>query len=260
MLRSVAHRICVMAVLAWMTDSPAQDASRRFEDFSRDPQWESYRSRLLPSPLPVTRQDFGWRNASQPGGKPGEIGGWIQRSLTPAWFAKIIPTRTLNDKLSASGKFAVTQDESTSGVLFGWFHDTSRGWRTPNSLVFRLDGNGGKYWVFYEYGTRHWLTGGGGCFEGERYQTTPAVLRPRPRPGLTTPQPSDLPVGQRRALADDLRILLLALTVRTVAGRTVRAVELTALGDLSIDGRLFLRFGRGGGFGLLGRGEAVVAD
>src|SRR6185503_10196799 len=24
----------------------------------------------------------------------------------------------------------------------------------------------------YEYGTRHWLTGGAGCFEGDRYQTT----------------------------------------------------------------------------------------
>jgi hypothetical protein len=57
-------------------------------------------------------------------------------------------------------------------MLFGWFNDKSRGWRTPNSLAFRIDGNGGKYWVFYEYGTRNWLTGGGGCFEGDRYQTT----------------------------------------------------------------------------------------
>jgi hypothetical protein len=109
----------------------------------------------------------------RPEGTRGEIGGWIQRSLTPASFAKVIPTRTLNDRLSASGKFSVTRDDSSSGTLFGWFHETSRGWRTPNSLVFRLDGNGGKYWVFYEYGTRHWLTGGAGCFEGDRYQTTP---------------------------------------------------------------------------------------
>jgi hypothetical protein len=26
--------------------------------------------------------------------------------------------------------------------------------------------------MFYEYGTRSWMTGGGGCFEGDRYQTT----------------------------------------------------------------------------------------
>src|SRR5678816_783160 len=119
--------------------------------------------------MPVVRQDFGLTNFQ---GHPA-LGGWVQRSLTPAWFAKVIPGRTLNDKFSASGKFAVTNDSGGSGMLFGWFNETSRGWRTPNSLVFRIDGNGGKYWVFYEYGTRGWLTGGGGCFEGEQYQKTP---------------------------------------------------------------------------------------
>ncbi len=142
----------------------AQNPARRFHDFAVDPQWESYRSHLLPNPLPQTRQDFGLRD--------GRIGGWVQRSLTPAWFAKVVPRRTLNDKFSAAGKFAVTNDAGGSGLLFGWFNESSRGWRTPNSLVFRIDGNGGRYWVFYEYGTRHWLTGGGGCFEGDRYQTT----------------------------------------------------------------------------------------
>jgi hypothetical protein len=165
--------LAFLCMFAWLRPSWAQESVQRSEDFQVDPPWESYRSRLLPSPLPVTRQDFGWRAArpGEPGG--GAIGGWIQRSLTPAWFAKVIPTRTLNDKLSAAGTFAVTRDDSSSGTLFGWFHETSRGWRTPNSLVFRLDGNGGKYWVFYEYGTRHWLTRGAGCFEGDRYQTTP---------------------------------------------------------------------------------------
>jgi hypothetical protein len=162
--------ICFAFIIVSVTQSPAADSALRSEDFTTDPRWESYRSRLLPNPVPITLQDFGWR--ALPQSEAGEIGGWIQRSLTPAWFAKVIPTRTLNNKLSASGTFSVTRDESTSGVLFGWFHETSRGWRTPNSLVFRLDGNGGKYWVFYEYGTRHWLTGGGGCFEGDRYQTT----------------------------------------------------------------------------------------
>jgi hypothetical protein len=58
-------------------------------------------------------------------------------------------------------------------LLFGFFHETSRGWRTPNSLAFRLDGNTAKYWVFYEYGTRNGRTGCEGCFQGDRYQTTP---------------------------------------------------------------------------------------
>src|SRR4029079_399446 len=97
-------------------------------------------------------------------------GGWGQSSVTPATFAKAIPVRTLNDRLAASGSFSVMDAQGGSGMMFGWFNDNSRGWRTPISLVFRIDGNGGKYWVFYEYGTRGWFTGGGGCFEGEQYQ------------------------------------------------------------------------------------------
>src|SRR4051812_2369969 len=89
---------------ALLTQTFAQDSSRRFEDFTSDPQWESYRSRLLPNPLPITRQNFGWRDSSLNGAR-GEIGGWIQRSLTPASIAKVIPERTLNDRFSASGKF-----------------------------------------------------------------------------------------------------------------------------------------------------------
>jgi len=159
--------------LFWATNCPAQDSSRRCEDFSSDPHWEGYRNRLLPNPLPITRQDFGWCETLRPDGQRGEIGGWIQRSLTPAWFAKVIPPRRLNDKLTASGTFVVSRDEGGSGMLLGWCNGTSRGWCTPNSLVFQLDGNGGNYWVFYEYSTRHWLTGGGGCTEGSRYQTNP---------------------------------------------------------------------------------------
>ena len=125
--------------------------------------WEGYRNRLVPEPPPVTRQEFGWRN--------GVIGGWVQRSTTPAWYAKAIQPATLDKPLSASGTFSVKRSEGGSGVLFGWFNSQSRGWRMPNSLVIRLDGNGGNCWIFFEYGTRSWFTGGGATFEG-RYQTT----------------------------------------------------------------------------------------
>jgi hypothetical protein len=139
-----------------------------------DPQWEGFRNRLLPATTRVTRQDFGLQETNQ-------IAGWIQRSTVPAWFARVIPEVTLEDELHASGTFAVTKAGGSSGVLFGWFNETSHGWRTPNSLAVRLDGNGRKYWVFVEYGTQHWLTGGLGCFEGPRYQTTPT--KPLPADG-----------------------------------------------------------------------------
>jgi hypothetical protein len=150
----------------------AGEAEQRPVDFTSDPGWESFRNRLVTEPLQETRQHFGYRTTNRAGGRaPGEIGGWMKRSLTPAWYAKVIPPRTLNDRLTASGRFAVTRDEGSSGALFGWFHETSRGWRTPNSIALRIDGNGGKYWVLFEYGTSQWRTGGGATFEG-RYQTT----------------------------------------------------------------------------------------
>ena len=147
----------------------------RRQDFSADPKWELHRSRLLQQQREPrrTRQAFGYSRTNHARGRAaGEIGGWIQRSVTPAWYAMPIAEKTLDHKLLASGRFAVTRAEGGSGMLFGWFNETSRGWRTPNSLTFRIDGNGGKCWVFYEYGTRNWLTGGAGCFEGDAYQTT----------------------------------------------------------------------------------------
>jgi hypothetical protein len=180
MFRRFANNLAFIVVA---TVAPISAAAERHWDFSSDPGWDGYRNRLLPDPLPRTTQNFGYRQSNHAGGKsPGEIGGFVQRSLTPASYAKAIPAKTLNDKLSASGRFAVTNDESASGVLFGWFHESSRGWRTPNSLVVRLDGNGRKYWLFFEYGTSNWLTGGGATFEG-RYQTT----KTKPFPADGTP-------------------------------------------------------------------------
>ena len=137
-------------------------------------EWESFRSRLFPQERPITRQDFGWSDTRHAGGEPGEIGGRVQRSLTPARYGWILPQPlSLENRLEASGVLAVTEAQSGSGALIGWFHDSSRGWRTPNSVAFRVDGNGDQFWVFYEYGTRTRRTGGGGAFEGDRYQTTP---------------------------------------------------------------------------------------
>ncbi len=171
---------CIAAVLGLLILLPATPTSSWAAEptvqqfpFRVRPNWDGFRNRLHPEKLPKVRQNFGYRDSNLAGGKrSGEIGGFIQRATTTASYAKAIPTVTLNDPLSASGTFAVTADEGSSGMLIGWFHERSRGWRTPNSLAFRVDGNGGKYWLFYEYGTRNWSTGGAGAYEGLRYQTT----------------------------------------------------------------------------------------
>ena len=157
----------------------------RTQDFSRDPGWDGFANRVLPDPPHVVKQEFGYRPTNHAGGaKGGEIGGRVQRSLVPASYAMTLPaTLTMDDRLEVTGRFAVTGDGGGSGFILGWFHDTSRGWRTPNSLCLRLDGNGDKYWIFYEHGTRNRYTGGSGAFEGERYQTTPT----KPFPADGTP-------------------------------------------------------------------------
>jgi len=147
------------------------------EDFTGDPGWEA-RGHVPPASACVTKtMDFGYSPTAHAGGSPGEIGGCVWRSLTPACYARRIPLRTLNDRLRASGRFSVTRSTSSSGVMIGWFHSASRGWRTPNSLVFRIDGEQDRFRVFFEYGTQTWKTGGGTTFEGP-YQTTKTPMIP----------------------------------------------------------------------------------
>ncbi|MGD9854537.1 MAG: hypothetical protein AB7U20_06250 [Planctomycetaceae bacterium] len=172
MLRHIFVHGVVLFMMA--TAVTGEDRPVSHGTFDADPQWDGFRNRLLPESLPIVHQDFGYRRSNFSGGRAaGEIGGTVQRSTTPARYSMPIAEKTFDDRLSASGTFAVTHAEGGSGVMFGWFNKDSKGWRTSNSLAFRLDGNGGKYWVFYEYGTRNRRTGGGGAFEGERYQTTP---------------------------------------------------------------------------------------
>jgi hypothetical protein len=185
-LLQIVCRLVSVAFVVWSLPSdaapPAESEQQAEQRFDADPGWEGFRNRLLPESLPRVRQHFGYRTSHfTRGDRAGEIGGRIHRSRTRAYYAKTIPTKSMNDKLSASGRFAVTEAGGGSGMLFGWFHETSRGWRTPNSLGFRIDGNGGKYWLFYEYGTRNWRTGGAGAFEGPRYQTT--TTKPFPADG-----------------------------------------------------------------------------
>jgi hypothetical protein len=151
-----------------------QDSRIVRETFAADPAWDGFRNRLAPEVPQRVLQDFGFRPTNHAtGARAGEIGGFVQRTPTAAYYAMPIEPKSLDDRLSASGKLAVRSADASSGVLIGWFKAPPPSWRTPNSLGFRIDGNGGKFWVFYEYGTNRWRTGGGGAFEGEQYQRTP---------------------------------------------------------------------------------------
>ncbi|MCR4412332.1 MAG: hypothetical protein NUV77_07895 [Thermoguttaceae bacterium] len=112
------------------------------EHFDRDPGWEGFNNRIAPKATKTVRQDFGYSPTHFAGKEKGEIGGTIWRGSAHASYAARIPVRTLNDKLSASGSFALTASSGSSGVFFGWFRGDRPGGGRQNSLGFRFAGEG----------------------------------------------------------------------------------------------------------------------
>ena len=90
------------------------------EHFDRDPGWESRNNRTVPASVDAVTQNFGWSNTKFASKTAGEIGGTLWRASHPAWYAEKISPKTFDDKLSASGTFAIT-DKGSSAVILGWF-------------------------------------------------------------------------------------------------------------------------------------------
>jgi hypothetical protein len=92
-------------VVAFIVSAQVTRSADRMQDFAKDPQWDPHRNRLMPIPYPAVRQDFGFCMTNHAKGrKPGEIGGWFTRAVAPSYYARVIKPRTLNDKLTASGR------------------------------------------------------------------------------------------------------------------------------------------------------------
>jgi hypothetical protein len=96
--------------------------SIKTEVFDQDPGWEGHNNRLLRKALPSITQDFGYSETNFASTKKGELGGKVVRCMTPCYYAAKIEPKTLNDKLSASGTFALKKAAGSSGVFFGWFN------------------------------------------------------------------------------------------------------------------------------------------
>jgi hypothetical protein len=110
------------ALLIGSTALPAAEPLKT-ETFDRDPGWDAFNNRLKPDPKEIRSgvQDFGYSATNFAGGAKGELGGEIWRSATPAYYAEKIPIKTLDDKLTASGKFSFDPLGGGSGIWFGWF-------------------------------------------------------------------------------------------------------------------------------------------
>lgn len=110
--------------------------------------WEGHNNRLTPETALIVKQDFGYSTTHFAGQAKGELGGRIVRAMTPASYAAKIAPKTLDDKLTASGSFAITASQPGAGVFFGYFNAQQPGGsgRPIGSLGLNLDfeGKGGR--------------------------------------------------------------------------------------------------------------------
>jgi hypothetical protein len=112
------------------------------EAFSQNPGWEGFNNCVTPKRIPTVIQDFGYRTSNIAGREKGEIGGKVWRSSTRASYAASIPPKTLTNKLTASGTFAITATSGSSGAFFGWFNGEQTGNGRRDTLGFRFSGQG----------------------------------------------------------------------------------------------------------------------
>lgn len=150
------YRLLFASLLTWASiDLPEATAQQpaapnfRRQSFDTDPQWDAVNNRIEPTQKLVVTQDFGYSATSNIAGRAaGEVGGSVQRSTTPAYYAAAIGPKSLDDKLSASGSFAVTASEGGAGLFFGFFHSEQPGGsgRPIGSLGldFDFEGKGGR--------------------------------------------------------------------------------------------------------------------
>ena len=148
-------------------------AEERYESFDKNPGWDSHNNRPSVAPRKLVKQDFGFSPTHHARGKrPGELGGLVHPSAQPAYYAKRIPTRTFEHRLTASGTVNCTGRQFH--VVVGFFNsNTLNEWRTPNTISLRLYGRGDVFYAYVEYATSRWRAGGD---------------NPRPFPFVTDPK------------------------------------------------------------------------
>jgi hypothetical protein len=144
-------------IAAAMPPVPAEAETRR-ESFDREPaDWEGINNRGAHFAPKTVTQDFGHSPAtSHAGGQPGEVGGRINPVGEPAYYAYRLPKPlTLDGPITASGKILVRR--GPGHFLLGFFNAGSLNeWRTPNTLVARINGRGDGFHAHVEYCSNRW--------------------------------------------------------------------------------------------------------
>jgi hypothetical protein len=92
---SLQRRILCLIVVGAAVAAPillasadvANTTARKHESFDKDPNWEGFNNRVVPKKKVIVQQDFGYSATDYAGQASGEMGGAIQRSTTPAYYA-----------------------------------------------------------------------------------------------------------------------------------------------------------------------------
>src|SRR5437868_11994460 len=114
---------------------------QKSQSFDRDPMWEGRNNRIVPKELPTVKQEFGYSQTHFASVTPGEVGGLVTRASEPAYYAVRLKPRSLEEKFSASGTFAITKTTPGGGVFFGFFRaeQPAGGGRPIASLGLHFD-------------------------------------------------------------------------------------------------------------------------
>jgi len=109
------------------------------QNFDTDPGWEGFHNRVKCGDCYEITQDFGWSPTNKTGYGPGEIGGTIWKSTTPAYYAMPLGPYSFMDTLTASGKMAlIAPPKEGFGFYIGFFNHYRQGWRVWSSFGFRM--------------------------------------------------------------------------------------------------------------------------
>lgn len=137
-----ASLVLAVACVSALAASAARQTISRFQAFDRDPGWDSHNNHIVPKHYPTVVQDFGYSPTNFAGKQAGELGGLVTRAYEPAYYGDKIEPKTLDDKLTASGSFAVKSTDGGAGQFFGWFRASQPGGvgRPINSLGLHIDG------------------------------------------------------------------------------------------------------------------------
>jgi hypothetical protein len=150
-------------VLAAMAAFQTLGAGTRTEHFDIEPPgWEGVNNRNKFFETRTVEQNFGFSaETNHAGGKRGEAGGRINPAGEPAWYGYRLPKPiSLSSLMSAEGRLFVAK--GASHCLLGFFNvNTLNGWRTPNTMVARLNGRGETFHCHTEYATSRWRASAG---------------------------------------------------------------------------------------------------